>query len=380
MKIIKDYITPNEYSRSQEKIVKVKGVVIHWVANPNTSAQANRNFFNNRRSGNSGYGSAHFVVGQVGEIIQCMPLEEVAYHVGSSTYTSEALSRLGDYPNEFTIGIECCHIDWQGNMKDITYDSVVDLTAYLLKEYGLTTKDIWTHQEVVGWKDCHRLFYKNPNLYQKFKDDVARAMFGNVSSQPTNEVTPNTYVIKSGDTLYGIAEKFNLTVDAILAQNPNLNPRSLQIGETIRLSSTSFVTHEMEAGDTLWAISRHYNVSVDEIKRLNPNLDITAIPIGTKVKVKEVASNAPISPTPVTTKPVYDLPTGVFGYNSRGEDVKKIQRALNALNFNVGEVDGIYGNATRNAVYRYQTMYAHLATDGIYGNSTRQQMLKDLAK
>jgi N-acetylmuramoyl-L-alanine amidase CwlA len=326
MNITKNYLTPNNYSRSQEKIVKVKGIVIHWVANPNTSALANRNFFESRKDGTKGYGSAHLIVGQVGEIIQCMPFTEVAYHVGSKTYTSQALTRLGDYPNEYTIGIECCHIDWEGNMKDATYNSVVQLTAYLLKTYGLSTSDIWTHQEVVGWKDCHRLFYKNPSLYQKFKDDVAREMFGNVDTSPQ---TPN------GDK--------------------------------------NDIYHIMQAGDTLWAISQKYNVTVEQLKALNPNLDVTAIPIGTKVLVKKVENTT----SPSTS---YDLPIGVFGYGSRGEDVKKIQRALNALNFRVEVVDGIYGNDTRNAVYRYQSMYAKLVTDGVYGNQTREQMLIDLSK
>lgn len=391
MKITKDYISPNNYSRPQDKIKKIKGIVIHWVANPNTSARANRNFFESRKSGKKGYGSAHFIVGQEGEIIQAIPLTEIAYHVGSKTYTAEAKRRLGSYPNEYTIGIECCHVDWEGHMKDATYNSVVDLTAYLLKEYGLSTSDIWTHQETVGWKDCHRLFYKNPSLYQKFKDDVARAMFGNIPNKetpkpttptPTKTTIPNTYVIQSGDTLYGIAEKFNMSVDSIIAQNPNLNPRSIQIGETIRLKGTvtNFVIHEMKAGDTLYGISRKYDVSIDDIKRLNPTLNITAIPIGTKVKVKEVATGAKIPPKPTITKPSFDLPIGVFGYNTRGEDVKKIQKALNQLNFKVAVVDGIYGNDTRNAVYRYQSKYKHLVNDGIYGNSTRQQMLKDLAK
>lgn len=325
MNITKNYLTPNDYSRSQEKIVKVKGIVIHWVANPNTTAIANRNFFESRKYGTKGYGSAQFIVGQVGEIVQCMPLTEVAYHVGSNTYTSEALTRLGDYPNEYTIGIECCHTDWEGHMKDATYNSVVALTAHLLKTYALSTRDIWTHQEVVGWKDCHRLFYKQPSLYQKFKDDVAREMFGNTNTDP---------------------------------QTPT--------------SDSNDIYHVMQAGDTLWGISQKYNVSVDQLKSLNPNLNVTAIPIGTKILVKRVAN-----PTPTTT---YDLPTGVYGYGSRGENVKKIQRALNELNFKVEVVDGIYGNDTRNAVYRYQSMYAKLVSDGIYGNATREQMLIDLSK
>jgi N-acetylmuramoyl-L-alanine amidase CwlA len=326
--ITKDYLTPNKWSRPQKKIVKVKGIVIHWVANPNTTAANNRNFFESRKLGTKGFGSAHFIVGQVGEIIQCMPLEEIAYHVGSNTYTADAKSRLGGYPNELTLGIECCHIDWDGNMKDATYKSVVELTAHLLKQFGLGIDDIWTHQEVVGWKDCHRLFYKNPSLYTKFKNDVDREMRGtNVVTPPAPKDIPNTYVMKAGDTLY--------------------------------------------------SISRQFGVSVTELKRLNPTLDVTAIPIGTTIKLKDVVAPAP---KPVTTTPKYNLPTGTFAYGSRGEAVKQIQNALNKLYFSVGTADGVYGSQTRSAVYRYQSMYKHLVNDGIYGNATRTQMLSDLNK
>jgi N-acetylmuramoyl-L-alanine amidase CwlA len=328
--ITKDYLTPNKWSRPQKKIVKVKGIVIHWVANPNTTAANNRNFFESRKLGTKGFGSAHFIVGQQGEIIQCMPLEEMAYHVGSTTYTADALKRLGSYPNELTLGIECCHIDWEGNMKDTTYNSIVDLTAYLLKQYNLSVNDIWTHQLVVGWKDCHRLFYKHPELFTKFKNDVDREMKGTITPTPSApKDIPATYVMKAGDTLY--------------------------------------------------SISREFGVSVDELKRLNPTLDVTAIPIGTVIKLKNVVTPTP-TPTPVATTPKYNLPTGTFAYGSRGESVKQIQNALNKLYFNVGTVDGVYGSQTRNAVYRYQSMYKHLVNDGIYGNATRTQMLSDLNK
>jgi N-acetylmuramoyl-L-alanine amidase CwlA len=272
MDIKRDLLTPNNYSRPQEILKKVKAVVIHWVANPNTTADNNRDFFESRKSGKKGYGSAHFVVGQVGEIVQCLPVAgingdkvtEMAYHVGSTTYTSEALRRLSSYPNNCSVGIECCHYDMDGHMKEATYDSIVNLSALLLKNFDLTVNDLWTHQLVVGWKDCHRLFYKHPDLWEQFKKDVAKKM--------------------------GATE------------------------------------------------------------------------------------------TPTTAKPKYDLPTGTYGFGSRGDNVRKIQTALNKLGFNVGGVDGVYGAGTRSACYRYQSMFKALTNDGIYGNATRSQMLKDLNK
>lgn len=383
MNITKRYLTPNNWSRPQDKIRKVKGVTIHWVANPNTTAMQNRNFFESRKYGKKGYGSAHYIIDLDGSVVQCIPNNEIAYHTGSKTYTSEAKTRLGSYPNEYLIGIETCHTDWQGHYTDKTYATMVKLTASLLKEYGLTSKDIWTHQEVVGWKDCPRLFYKEPQRYRKFKSDVEAELKGNNdenTDKPIVDDTTTTYKIKSGDTLYSIAKLFNTTVERLRELNPKIDTRALQIGETIIVRASSYLTHTVKAGETLYGIANRYNVSVSDLKNLNPNVDITAMPIGTVLKIKPLENVS--QPTPAPTKPTnpYPLPTGTFGMGSRGEAVKQIQRALNALNFRVDTVDGLYGSNTRNAVYRYQSMYASLTTDGVYGKSTRNQMLIDLAK
>lgn len=172
-KIIEKLLTPNKYSRPQDKLKGVKGIVVHWVANPQASAEANRNFFENRKYGKTGYGSAHYIIDLNGDVIRCIPENEVAYHVGSKTYTKEALSKLSTYPNNCTIGIECCHVDWNGKMTDATYNTLVELATDLLKKYKLTTNDLWLHKEVVGWKDCHKWFVDHPDEWVKFKKLVA---------------------------------------------------------------------------------------------------------------------------------------------------------------------------------------------------------------
>ena len=81
MTIKQQLLTPNEWSRSQRRIKEVLGIVMHWTANPRANAEQNRNYFETRKNGKDGYGSAHYIIGQDGTIIQCIPLEEVAYHV-----------------------------------------------------------------------------------------------------------------------------------------------------------------------------------------------------------------------------------------------------------------------------------------------------------
>ncbi len=184
MNIIQSLLTPNKYSRPQTALKGVKAVVIHWVANPGSSAEGNRNFFNNRKSGTSGFGSAHYIV-EGTKVIQCLPNSELAYHVGSNVYTASALRNLSSYPNNCTIGIEMTHPDWTGKPDATTYKTTVELAASLLKTYGLKSENLWTHHQVVGWKDCHRYYTNNPSAWVQFVSDVHKALTGKTVTIPT---------------------------------------------------------------------------------------------------------------------------------------------------------------------------------------------------
>jgi N-acetylmuramoyl-L-alanine amidase len=177
MNIEKKLLTVNPFSRPGKKLFPVKGVVIHWVENPGTSALQNRNYFEGLRTQNLKdpkvvFASAHFVVGLQGEIIQCLPLNEMAYHVGAKVYTPKAISRLGHYPNNCTIGIELCHPGWNGKFTSETWMSAVKLTACLLKQFELeSVTGIWTHNEIT-LKDCPKYFVEYPEAFERFKLDV----------------------------------------------------------------------------------------------------------------------------------------------------------------------------------------------------------------
>jgi N-acetylmuramoyl-L-alanine amidase len=168
MKIIEDFLTPNKYSRPQHELKNVYGLVIHYVANPMSSAKANRDFFESRKDGSKNFGSTHYIIGLDGEVIRCVPETEVCYHVGAKKYIPGIKYMLGKNPNFTTIGIECCHIDWTGKMTDETYQSLVELTGYLTQKYNLMEIDLYLHYNITG-KDCHRWFVKNKDEWNKFK-------------------------------------------------------------------------------------------------------------------------------------------------------------------------------------------------------------------
>lgn len=98
-----------------------------------------------------------------------------------------------------------------------------------------------------------------------------------ISSSSTSSET--TYTVVKGDTLYGIANKFNTTVDNLKVLN-NLSSNTLSIGQLLKIPSTNNnLTYTVKSGDTLYNIAKIYNTTVNEIKSLN-NLSGNTLSIG----------------------------------------------------------------------------------------------------
>lgn len=150
-------LTPNKYSRPQRELDGVNGVVVHYVGNPNTTAKQNRDYFESLAITHETSASSHFVVGLKGEIIQCIPLNEVAY--------------ASRHRNADTISIEVCHPTEEGWFNDSTYDSVIALVAWLVVEYDLDVEDVIRHYDVTG-KECPKYYVENESAWITFKEDV----------------------------------------------------------------------------------------------------------------------------------------------------------------------------------------------------------------
>ena len=159
----KDYLTVNPWSRPGTPLTEIRGVVIHYVGNPGTTAQANRNYFESLSSGETGtYASSHFIVGLEGEVIQCIPLTEISY--------------ASNDRNDDTVSIEVCHPDETGEFSDVTYRRVVELTAWLCRTFRLDPEtDVLRHYDVSG-KICPRFFVDDPEAWDAFRGAVEAAM------------------------------------------------------------------------------------------------------------------------------------------------------------------------------------------------------------
>ena len=151
----------NEYSRPGIESDPITGIVIHYTANPGSTAQQNRDYFNGLKDSHETSVSSHFVVGLEGEIVQCVPTWEIAY--------------ASNERNHDTVSIECCHPDETGKFNDETYKSVVQLTAFLCEKYGLTQENVIRHYDVTG-KICPKYFVEHEDAWQTFKEDVGAAL------------------------------------------------------------------------------------------------------------------------------------------------------------------------------------------------------------
>lgn len=150
-------LTPNPYSRAQTALSEVNGIVIHYTANPGSTAMNNRDYFEGLKDSHNTYVSSHFVVGIDGEVVQCIPTNEVAY--------------ASNERNSDTISIEVCHPDETGEFTSATYTSLVELTGWLCLYLDIDVRDVIRHYDVTG-KNCPKYYVENEDAWRNFKDDV----------------------------------------------------------------------------------------------------------------------------------------------------------------------------------------------------------------
>ena len=162
IKVKEMLITPNKWSRPQTKIGTIKNVVVHWVGNAGSTAENNAKYFNSLKDGRGTYASAHYIIGNDGVVIRCVPENEVAYHASSA--------------NNYSIGIEVCHPDGTGKYTELAYKELIGLLVDLCERYKLEpTQAIIRHYDVTG-KICPKYYVENEKAWKQLKRDVVEAM------------------------------------------------------------------------------------------------------------------------------------------------------------------------------------------------------------
>lgn len=156
------------------------------------------------------------------------------------------------------------------------------------KDYYYITRELPGYETIIiryGYADNEKDNDIIKNNYEEMANSVADALIEYINGK-------NTYVIKSGDTLYSIAKKYNTTVNEIKNKN-NLTSNNLTIGNTLlipeqtkkeEVSTPSPYTYIVKSGDNLYSIAKKYNTTVDKLKLIN-NKKNNNLSIGEKLNL-----------------------------------------------------------------------------------------------
>ena len=165
--IKQDLLLLSDVNRPGRKLDAVRNIVIHYVGNTGSSAKDNRDYFQSQQDPREpSYNiqtSSHFIVDLDGTVLQCVPIDEVAY---------------ANYPRNYdTISVESCHVNDAGEYTPETYAGLVKLSAWLLQTHGLSAGDLLRHDDVRPVaKSCPKWFTDHPDAWETFKNDVRAYM------------------------------------------------------------------------------------------------------------------------------------------------------------------------------------------------------------
>ena len=220
------------------------------------------------------------------------------------------------------------------------------------------------------------------NNWEELAEAVLRALadYIGVAYVPPAGMEGNYYTVKAGDTLYGIANKYGVSVDELKVAN-NLNSNNLSIGEvlvipTIEESETSDENiYIVKSGDTLYSIAIRYGMTVDELKNLN-NLTSNTLSIGQKLVISE--GNA-------ATLDNYTVKSGDTLYsiaNKYGLTVNELKDLNNLTSdiLSIGQVLNVSNSGTSTTPSNPTNTYTVKSGDSLYSIAKRYGISVDALK
>ena len=175
------------------------------------------------------------------------------------------------------------------------------------------------------------------NDWESLAEAVVKAITEYIGILYTVENSDNYYQVKSGDTLWNIARKYGLSVNELKEAN-NLTSNALSIGQLLYIpkDETEIIETEVytvKSGDTLYSIANKYNLSVDELKKLN-NLTSNSLSIGQKLNVSTSSQDAETTYTVVKGDTLYGI-ANKFGVTV--DNLKTINNLTNNI-LSLGQV------------------------------------------
>ncbi len=191
------------------------------------------------------------------------------------------------------------------------------------------------------------------NNWENLAEAVVKSLATYIGVPYTPKVTGNVYVVKAGDTLWNIARNNGLTVNELKELN-NLKSNALSIGQVLKISKDTGTNENndeyiVKSGDSLYAIARKYNTTVDELKRIN-NLTSNNLSIGQVLKLKSNTIETPVTQNTYIVKSGDSLYKIANMYGISVDDLKKANNLSSNL-LSIGQRLIIPSNANSEKVY-----------------------------
>ena len=225
-----------------------------------------------------------------------------------------------------------------------------------------------------GFIDNDRDLNKLKNNLLDYGEAVVRAVANYTGTKYTPPESDEyvTYIVERGDSLYSIANEFDVTVDDIVKYN-NLTSTTLSIGQKLLIpvgekideKPTGNQYYTVQRNDSLYSIARKFNTTVDELIRLN-NLTTTVLQIGDKLLVSGESSNTdvPSGDNTYTVKAGDSLYSIAKRYNTTADELKRINN-LSSNMLSIGQVLLLPSNNGNDETTNYITYYVQRG-DNLY--------------
>ena len=222
---------------------------------------------------------------------------------------STVLNTVGNAGYTYTFHWTIDTLDWTGNSATTIYNRVMNglqpgAIVLMHAGYGAVNTPAALDRLIPAIKNKGYRFVTISQLMKR-------------PSTPTPPTTGTTYTVRAGDTLYAIARRYNTTVAKIAQANNIKNVNLIRVGQVLRIPGTTTTpaptpkptpptttrTYTVKSGDTLYAIARRYNTTVAKIAQANNIKNVNLIRVGQVLKIPgTTATPAPKSPT--TQKPI----------------------------------------------------------------------------